>query len=68
MQRKVFGTIKQRLISTRLQWNSYGITLDPDPRITKECNMINALNSKGCQNDLPLTTKKGGQIALKSSA
>ena len=63
MQREVFGTIKQRLINHRLQWNSYRITLDPDPRITKEFSMINALNSKEQQNDLPLITKKGCQIA-----
>lgn len=62
MQRKVFGTTKQRLINTRLQWNSYGSILDPDPRITKEFNMINALNSKGYQNDLLLTTKRAARL------
>jgi hypothetical protein len=60
--------ITQRLINTRLQWNSNRITLDPDPSITKEFNMINVLNSKGCQNDLPLLTTKSCQIALKRSA
>lgn len=63
MQRKFFGTIKQRLINTRLQWYSYRITLDPDSGITKEFNMINASNGKEHQNDLPLITKKGCQIA-----
>lgn len=55
--------VSQRLINTRLQWNFCRIRLDPDPRITKEFNMINALNSKQCQNDLPLITKKDCQIA-----
>ena len=59
---KGFGTTKQRLINTRLQWNSYRTILDLDPRITKEFNMINALNSKGRQNDLPLTTKRAARL------
>lgn len=66
MQRKGSGAIKWRLINTRLQWNSYRITLDPDPRITKEFSMINALHSGEQQDDLPLLTEKAARLRKKA--
>lgn len=46
----------------RLQWNSYRITHDPDPRLTKEFSMINALHSGEQQDDLPLLTEKAARL------